>query len=143
MPKLLFTPVWEGVGVHLDPFIFEYFPVRISVRILHHMMGIYPKQPYTRKKTKQTKTKQNKKQKQNKQTKKKTTHTHTHKQSQNVSFQNGGQKTNFRLVKKVTWPKLIHTHPTHTHTPHTHTFPKGISLIKFGLELKNKNTFLK
>ena len=41
-----------GAGVHLDPFIFEYFPVRISVRNLHHMC-IHPKQVYISKRNDQ------------------------------------------------------------------------------------------
>ena len=36
-------------GVHLDPFILEYFPIEISLRNLHHKC-IHPKQPYISKK---------------------------------------------------------------------------------------------
>ena len=40
-----FPFVDKGEGVHLNPFIFEYFPVRISVRNLHSVC-IHPKQSY-------------------------------------------------------------------------------------------------
>ena len=52
MSKLLFTSVWaqRGDPVHLEPFIFEYFSVGISVRNLHHMF-IHLKQPISAKRT--------------------------------------------------------------------------------------------
>ena len=44
--------VHKGGRVHLDPFIFEYFPIGILVQNLHHMC-IHPKQPYISKKNNQ------------------------------------------------------------------------------------------
>ena len=48
VPKLLFTPVCAQGGP-LDPTIFKYFPVRISVRNLHHIR-IHLEQPLISKK---------------------------------------------------------------------------------------------